>query len=292
MSDPNESVEQSDPQVEKDAREMGWVPEGDFKGDKSKWVDAKTFVDRGHHVLPIVQAANRRQREELTNLNNRLSEQAQALAASQETIKALEEYHQSNVKQQVEAERKRLLDELAVAKKTDNVDDEVRITDQLTRFNAEHAVADAAPAPKKSDTPPAKDWSKDPVFLDWRKDNPWYGYDKVRSSLAHTVVMELRAGGDTTIGRAFLDRVTEQVNAEMSKLQGGNGSGNGSSKVEGGRPGGGRSNGGGKSYNDLPSDAKASCDSFTARLVGPGKLYKNADDWRAKYAQDYFRSSQ
>ena len=32
---------------EADARAMGWSPKAEFKGDKTHWIDAKSFVERG-----------------------------------------------------------------------------------------------------------------------------------------------------------------------------------------------------------------------------------------------------
>ena len=34
------------------AREMGWRPKEEFRGEAEKWVDAETFVSRGEHFLP------------------------------------------------------------------------------------------------------------------------------------------------------------------------------------------------------------------------------------------------
>ena len=67
----------------------------------------------------------------------------------------------------------------------------------------------------------------------------------------------------------------------------------GSSKALGGNGGTGRSGGGGggpagKSYSDLPADAKAYCEKSAGRFVGPGKRYKDVDSWRKGYAKSYF----
>src|SRR3990167_3752736 len=100
--------EQISPEVETQARDMGWRPKEEFKGSEDKWVDAKTFIDRGEHVLPIVKATANRLREDLVATNTRLGEVTEALQASQETIKALQKYHSDDVKQKVERARKEL----------------------------------------------------------------------------------------------------------------------------------------------------------------------------------------
>jgi hypothetical protein len=43
--------------AEAEAREMGWVPESEWKGDKkpAKFFSAAEFIERGQTILPIVQ---------------------------------------------------------------------------------------------------------------------------------------------------------------------------------------------------------------------------------------------
>lgn len=57
-----EEVEVSEteaPSIEDQARDMGWVPETEFDGDKAKWVPAKEFVDRA----PLYDAIHKTKRE-------------------------------------------------------------------------------------------------------------------------------------------------------------------------------------------------------------------------------------
>lgn len=49
---------------DKEAREMGWVPETEFKGPKEKWKPAQKFVEDGETILPIVRGQLKREREE------------------------------------------------------------------------------------------------------------------------------------------------------------------------------------------------------------------------------------
>ena len=46
------------PAVEQEARTLGWVPQEDFRGDKSRWVDAETFVQRGHEIMDLLWKLN------------------------------------------------------------------------------------------------------------------------------------------------------------------------------------------------------------------------------------------
>ena len=55
---------QKDPQIEAQAREMGWVPEDQFRGPQDKWRPADEFVRRGEEILPIVQSQLRKTKAE------------------------------------------------------------------------------------------------------------------------------------------------------------------------------------------------------------------------------------
>ncbi len=284
----------ADPAVEQQARDLGWAPKEDFKGDPEKWVDAATYVERGEQVLPLVKATNRRLREDLSRQAEEQRQLKEALAQSQATIQALQEYHESEIKERVKRTREDLLANLGAAIKDEDIDRQVQVTDELTRLNA----ATAAPSGEKKKTngsgseeevPP--DHTSDPDYVAWREDNQWFGEDRVRTLIALDQARELRRTGDTTKGRAFLNKVQEATNREIARFSGRPPP----SRVEGGSPGTGDRGGGGgtsgKSFSDLPADAKVECDKFARdpRLVGPGKLHKDVNSFRAFYATKYFR---
>ena len=49
--------------------------------------------------------------------------------------------------------------------------------------------------------------------------------------------------------------------------------------------------GGGKTYNDLPPDAKIACDGWSKQLVGEGRRHKTLADWRASYTKTFFEEA-
>lgn len=277
------------PEVETQAREMGWRPKDEYKGDEEKWVDAKTFVDRGEHILPIVKATNKRLRDDLTKTNERLNEVMDALKESKETIDAMERYHQEDIKQKVERTRKELKDQLVAAKKAGDVESEVDLTDEISRLNSAENAAEGKDNKKpavegKKDAP---DYTKHPDWVAWKEDNPWFGVDRAKTAIAYDISAQLRNGGETSQGREFMDKVTAGVAKEVSRL----GGGRSSSKVEGGKGGSGGnggSSGGGRSWNDLPSEAKEACRGYERELVGENKRHKTVDAWRKVYTEQYF----
>lgn len=284
---------QADPEVERQARELGWAPQDNFKGDPEKWVDAKTFLDRGEQVLPIVKATNRRLREDLTKATGRLTEMESALQQSQETIAALQEYHETEIKDRVKRTREDLLEQLRQAKRDENVDREVEVTDALSRLNAAaERSPDKTSGPGKApldESHKVVDYTQHPDFVSWSEENSWFGEDVAKTQIAQGVAMTLRRSGDRATGRAFLDKVSEGTNKEIQRLTGRAAP----SKVEGSRGGSsaGGGNGSGKSYHDLPSEAKAACDKFASdtRLVGPGRVHKDMKSFRDHYIKQFFR---
>lgn len=292
------SDESAAPELEAKAREMGWVPREEFKGAEDKWIPADEFVDRGEHLLPILHATNKRLKGDVESLRGQVNEMTTALREARETMAALETYHDEDVKRKVEQARKNLKDELANASREGNHEAIAELTTQLTELNAEEK-ADAKrreeeEAARTANARRPQDYTKDPNFISWKADNPWYGEDMVRTSIANTMSWKLRdpnyAGHvpNNIVGRAYLDQVSSAVEKEIAKLTGGRTAPN--SKVEGGgaRDGGGGGGTKGKSYADLPADAKAACDSFEKELVGPSKTYKTRDEWRKKYAARHF----
>lgn len=51
-----------------EAREHGWVPKDEFKGDESRWVDAETFMKRADEMMPLLKAQNARMKRELEQM--------------------------------------------------------------------------------------------------------------------------------------------------------------------------------------------------------------------------------
>ena len=84
-----------DATFEPQAREMGWVPESEFKGEKrpAKFLSAKEFVQRGEEFLPIVRAQNRELKGKVSQLEGQLLQVNQTLRSAQESIEALKEFN-------------------------------------------------------------------------------------------------------------------------------------------------------------------------------------------------------
>jgi len=274
--------EQNVAPVEQEARTLGWVPAEEFKGDPNRWVDAETFVERGHTVMPILRKNNERletlvkqQAEELNKMKNMFS-------ASQESITELQKVHADATKAAVAKARAEVVAELKEAKRDGDVEREIALTEELQDLKTRQVEIE-----KPAQHPPAQPQQQEvhPDFQAWMDDNPWFGSDQRKTQKAMGIAQILRADpeNDGLQGRAFFDRVLAEMEGRSAPRP---------DKVGGSRPsgtGGGGGPVGGKSFADLPADAKAACDNQGKKLVGEGRAFKDMAAWRSYYTNLYFQ---
>ncbi len=273
------------PSVEVEAASLGWTPQDKFRGDPSKWVDAETFVRRGHEVMPLLKKNNERLNADLGAAKAELADLRAQVTAGNQTVKDLVEFQTSEVKRQVDAQIKRLQTQKIAATRAGDHELAADIETQL--IEAQDDARDVQ-APVKI-TQPTKaapgaeggvsPWAK--AFADENSD--WLGKDKRRTSLFMGIADELH----TTKGlseRALLDAAKAEMEETLAPPPG-------PSKVEG-HQGGGSGGGGGvdrpKTFSDLPSDAKSVCKSEARKFVGQGKAFKTEAEWQKHYADVYF----
>jgi hypothetical protein len=65
-------VETIERDFEAEAKEHGWSPKEDFKGDVSRWVDAETFMKRADEMMPLLKAQNQRLKRDLDSIRKDL----------------------------------------------------------------------------------------------------------------------------------------------------------------------------------------------------------------------------
>jgi len=275
-------------EVETRALAMGWQPKEQFKGDPSKWRPAEEYVQRGEELLPIVQASERRLRQENQQLTGKLTTLETQLKAASESIDALKEFNTEATRRAAKQERESLVRALAEARRSGDTETEVALTDQLEEQRAAIRTAEAAPVTKAAPTTSAA--TPHPEWAGWVAENSWFNStdpgDRRRASITAAISNELRAdpANSSLQGRAFWDKAA----AEADRILGG-GRREAPDKVNGSRTTGNAGGStGGKSYADLPSDAKQACEAQAKRLVGDNRAYKNIDAWRKRYTELYF----
>jgi len=285
--------------VEARAKQLGWAPKDQWRGDASKWIDAQEFVDRGENIIPLIKAQNRRLEDELGSTRGELKQLQTQLIASQEAIEALKEVNNASNLRKVKDDRRDLIVQKKKAEEAGDddlvLDLETQIQDQTAAIR-EAEKAEKAPKAKKetTETKPT-DPAKTPEFRAWASENPWWGVDQDRSDLALVIGMRLKrdSANQSLSQKQFMDKVSAEVEKKLGPY---GASESRPSKVEGGRSNGSSSSGSGKgrkkTYSDLPTDVKAACDKFSTRLVGAGKAYKTAAEYQQYYADKYFEGSE
>lgn len=269
-----------------EAKALGWVDKDQWRGKPEDHLDAKSFLDKGRHLLPVMQENSRRLREQMKTLEAQVSSQQQALAAATATIKTLEESHDEDVKAQVAAARAALKDELATASEQGDHKAVADLTDKLAQLGKAEDKAEVREEKNRRASDRAEPGTREitgPYAAEvkqWFADHPIYTKDLRRQALANAVTVELRQAGNTKMGAAFCDEVA----AEVEKVLGGEA---GVNRVSSSRSSESRASGG-KTYADLPADVKAICDRQGAKVIGPNRAHKDQASWRASYVRQYF----
>jgi hypothetical protein len=283
MSGEQESSELS-PEIVQEATTMGWLPLDKFKGDKTHWVDADEYVEKGRQVMPILLANNKRLQQDLLTRDQKIGTLESQLADTKTAITKLEEHWTAANKRAVQEAKQGLLSSLKEARENDDLEAEQQILGQLDDIRlAEKEKPVEKPAPKKEDEPYTNNLS--PAFVEWKKDNEWFDVDKKKTKQFLRTAEDLRDEGVTTQGAAFFKEVEEKF-AELYGEQEEQEPRRPAAKVEGGNN---RSNTrGAKTFANLPQEAKKACHDDVDALVGPGKTYKTVKEWEDDYAKIYY----
>ncbi len=270
--------------VEQEARQLGWVPQEEFRGNPDRWIDAESYLERGKTIMPILKENNRHMQAEIMELKGMVEQLTEHSKRSDEALATFKEFHVQNLKERLADTKASLLQQIRQAKEEGNLDQEVTLTDQLTEVNQqikETAVA-TKESPKEKTDPPKT--GTDPDSQAWLRANMWYLTDHRKHGLADGIASEIRnedPEGKKFIGKTFydeLDRRMEEALAEASPT----------SKVGGSRKSGESSSGGSPgSFSSLPAEAQKSCIDQARKMVGEGKPFKTLDEWKSYFADLY-----
>lgn len=259
--EPGEKGGSDERDYETDAREMGWRPKDDWKGDPANWKDAKTYVEHGDHINRIVEARVAKVRKESDERFSRLEKTTKTAI--------------DNIKAQAAKEIEGLKAEKKAAVKAGNVEEVERIDaaiEELKEAGPERPLAGAA-----------LEKHNEKVQGDWIAANPWYDTDEEMSAYAIGVSQRIAA---KTPNISIEDNLA-QVDAAMRKKYpdkfggkkepGANGHApvDGGSVFSGGRPKG------KATAADLPPEARR----IGAELVRAG-AFKDIEAYAKAYAEE------
>lgn len=239
-----------DPIVEK-AKGMGWVPKEEFRGDPERWTEADKFVERGENILPIV-------KERLDHV----IKENQELKAS---FKEFNDHHRKTAEREFNRAVHTLEQRKLEAVQDGNVTDYQQIELEQRELLKESPALPNRPV----------SLGETQEFKDFSTKNDWYGKDTELTSYAGIIGKGLDGTGLSNAD--LLAKVELEVKARYpGKFQ--NQRRESATSVE-------RSSDTGlpvkqgKTYNDLPPDAKTACDKFVKTIPGFTK---------EQYLTDYF----
>lgn len=285
------------PNPEVQARELGWEPKEEFKGNPEKWVSAEEYLKRGETILPYMQADRKRLFRKVDEQGAELQRLRSQLAESTESITVLKQFATTDALEKKDKEIAGLRRQLAEARRNGTPEQEVELEAELDAARDKRAELAAQAKPVNgsggngadsgnSTQERVRNLTETPEFQAFLRDNPWYNSDSVARAAATAISGEIMQD-PANRSLSFADKlalVAEQTKARMGI---GASARRGNSKVEGSRGGG---DGGGRqssgpSYDALPPEAKAICDRQEKMFVGPGKRYKTQAEWRKAYAE-------
>ncbi len=277
-----------DPNVA-EATRLGWKPLEQFKGDPDHWVSAETFVTRGREVMPLLKRNN----EQLLRQVEAEKAARQALEGTVGELRTaltdLTKFQAAEVKRQVDAEVSKLRTDKAAALRAGEHELAAELDERLDEArDKQRTVAAAPPPPAPAPKPQA---TVEPWAQEFADENPWLNgtgkEEKKRTALFLAIADDLHKTTGQR-GKALLDAAKAELEetlptaAPAGKTEGARG-GDGGSRSNGGP---GRSNG--KSFGDLPPDAREVAKKQEKQFVGPNKAFKTPADWHKHYANVYF----
>ncbi len=226
---------------EAEARDMGWVPETEFKGDKrpKKFLSAEEFVERGETLIPIL---NKRLKDKDAEIETRVEAR----------VGKMQKVFDKTVEQMTKLHERQLAEAKAAKKEAVKAGDVA----EVERLDG---VIDGL----KTDAPESKEDATAEVQAkqkEWMKDNPWFedDFDMTDHAIKYTQFIAAK-----NPERSFEDNMkllaVEMEKKFPEKFGGKKTSGNGHALVDGG----GAFNGPG-AKNDplakLPAEARAQAD--------------------------------
>lgn len=148
--DVQEVSEAADRDFDGEARQHGWTPQDDFKGDPTKWVDAKTFIERADVVLPLI----KKKLQGVTNDRDSLKRDLRTLTARFENVdKRAYERAMADIENRMDASAE--VGDIAGVKKA---------REDMKALEKEAATPQAQVSPEEAQE----------AFIDFRERHPWY----------------------------------------------------------------------------------------------------------------------
>lgn len=250
-------------EIEQEARQQGWVPKEEFRGKDSDWIDAEIFVQRGKEINPILKKNNERLLREIESQKREMGE----LRAATEEFKKFQKEQYERKATALEGEIKNLREQKKQAISQGDGDLAVNLDDQIDALREEKAQAKVEA--KETPPPAAQQTSIDPEVTEWVSNNKWYSTDVRMAAAANVIAEDIKQSQPWLSGKEFLSELDKALEENFtSERLGRSARRKERSPVEGVSHGGTTTGRNSKqSYENLPADAKAACDTFVKQKL-------------------------
>lgn len=251
---------------EGEARDMGWVPEGEWKGDRkpAKFFSAQEFVERGETVIPILKSRLQERDERLERLEKDFNDRVARIERTSKS--ALDKQ-----KARYEAEKEDLRKQMRAAASDGDVEKFDELAARADRLDKEAAE------PEIDDEPQER--SVDDEFTER---NDWYNVDDDMTAFAQGYSQRLMGTNPNMSRSEMFKKVEAKVKETFPEKFGTQRKPqprNGHAAVDGGSDAPAAPGNRGNLAAKLPSEARTAGQGF----VKEG-LFKNLEE----YAKEYF----
>lgn len=248
------------------ARRLGWVPKEEFRGDPDKHRSAEDFLKRGDEILPLLQRDNKRLHEGFGKIEKELKETRETLQSFAEFAAKGEERAYKRAKAELETKLDQAT-ELA----------DVPQARQIRREIEELDGGRTAPKPKPDPVGEPDKPETNPEIAAWIEREEWFNRSKElrESAILEFSYLEKKFPGKPM--QEILAETKQRVVDQHPEKFGINPKRDGAAAVASPTGEGARRKTG-KTYDDLPAEAKKACDKYVRTIPNYTK---------EKYVKDY-----
>lgn len=262
-------------EIVNEARQGGWVPKEEFRGDETTWVDAETFVERGRQINPILRANNERLKKELAETNKKYQAELEDVKRTAAEFKVFQKEAADRKVQQLERQLKELRAARSEATVQEDHEKAAEIEERIDAVKEQVAEAKTTKPVEQPKTEQAPEFT--PEMKQWFGNNTWYGDQEnylEETELVNSLGTAIRKRHPTVTGIEFLEMLDQKISEYLPNVK----SKRKGASVEGGNRSS-RSTPGKQSYENLPADAKAACDKYVKQGLMTREDYVKEYDW-------------
>ena len=216
MSEAGATLEHEAPDdrdYEAEARELGWRPIEEFRGDPADFIDAQTFISRGETQMPILRENNRklmgrvrRSDDEIAELRAKVDEMNGSLTTLRKMAERADEAGYQRALADAKAKQRQAVADGDVATFEAAAGEIAQIEERREEVRSE-----AAP-------PQPKGPQQKPEFAAWYAENKdWVQGDQTLANAAVAIEKELRSSDEVLSEAELWDRVTEMVQTKYPR---------------------------------------------------------------------------